>query len=369
MSSKIRKGVILYDFLQVPGGAELVFEELAHLFPEASSCVGFCTSQFDDQKLIAEGLRVLGQPITSRPLQYLVNIHRFKKQKKFIADSDWAIYSGSTAVCAVHNQSMGARIHYCHTPPRFVYDLKKFWEARVKYWQRPFFNALVWYVKREYELAISEMDLLIANSENVRQRIQNNLGRDSIVIYPPCKTNCFHWHGQKDYYLSLSRLEPYKRVDLVIEAFKQMPEKKLIITSGGSDEDWLRDLAGNSSNITFTGWVSKQQMIELVGDALATIYIPVDEDFGMSPVESMAAGKPVIGVDEGGVRETVEHLKTGVLVPRDPTISDLQQAVNILDKENALSMREACEKKSEEFSVDVFREKMRIVIDTQFRKN
>jgi len=167
---------------------------------------------------------------------------------------------------------------------------------------RPALQAFINYLQPRYENAITQMDTLIANSENVRRRIQYYLNQEAIVIYPPCDTARFIWRGQDNYYLSMGRLDPLKRVDLIIQAFLKMPDKRLIITSGGSELQQLKKLAKNAPHIQFTGWLDDAQLADLVGHAIATVYLAKNEDFGMSPLESMAAGKPVIGVAEGGVR-------------------------------------------------------------------
>ncbi len=150
------------------------------------------------------------------------------------------------------------------------------------------------------------MHVIVANSENVQRRIKRYLGHDSIVVYPPIDTESFVWGEPQGYYLSTARLTPLKRVATIVEAFVRMPDRQLVVASGGEDEAALRRVAPRGhSNIRFTGWTDEAQLRSLISGAIATIYIPVDEDFGMSPVESMAAGKPVIGVAEGGLLETI----------------------------------------------------------------
>ena len=137
--------------------------------------------------------------------------------------------------------------------------------------------------------------------------------------------------GEGDYFLSTARLEPLKRVDLIVNAFKNMPDKKLFVTSGGSQLKSLQELADGAKNITFTGWASDAELRRLVGNCIATIYIPKDEDFGISPVQSLAAGKPVIGVNEGGVAETVREPADGVLISTPPSPEKVLKAVSAIE--------------------------------------
>jgi len=141
-----------------------------------------------------------------------------------------------------------------------------------------------------------------------------------------------------------------------------MPEKKLVVASGGSDLENLKNLAKDYHNIKFTGWCDNQQLQELIGRCIATIYIPPDEDFGMSPLESMAAGKPVIGVAEGGLLETIVHQETGLLISADLNKKTLIDAVNEISRDKALSMRNACEARAQLFRTEVFIEKMKAIL-------
>ena len=155
------------------------------------------------------------------------------------------------------------------------------------------------------------MDIIVTISETVRKRFKRFLGYDSVVIYPPCETERFQWIEEGNFYLSTARLDPMKRVDLIVKAFKKMPDKRLVVVSGGADMPRIKQIAEESPNIEVLGWISEAQLCDLMGRCIATIYIPRDEDFGISPVESMAAGKPVIGVQEGGLLETVGGGRAG----------------------------------------------------------
>jgi glycosyltransferase involved in cell wall biosynthesis len=148
----------------------------------------------------------------------------------------------------------------------------------------------------------------------------------------------------------------------VVEAFQRLPEKRLIVTSGGPNEPRIRRLATEYDNIEVTGPVSETRLNRLMGTCIATVYIPRDEDFGMAPLESMAAGKPVIGVAEGGLLETVADGATGILIKPNPTTEDLMDAVLKMTPERALGMREACEERARLFRTEVFVEKMKEIV-------
>ena len=141
-----------------------------------------------------------------------------------------------------------------------------------------------------------------------------------------------------------------------------MPDKRLVVTSGGPELARLRSLASCCPNITFTDWLDEAKLTDLVGNAIAIIYVPHDEDFGMSPVEAMAAGKPVIGVAEGGLCETVVPEETGMLISPPPTEETIVAAVHSLTPTKALKMRRDCEARAGRFSTDLFLQNMENVL-------
>lgn len=357
---------LLYDFLQVAGGAERLMLELAHGLPGHRLVVSrvFREARALDA-LHGTEVRTLCTPLT-RPLgPVLEAIHAFRHRTTFLADAESVVYSGFYAPFAVHHQRGGRRIYYCHTPPRFAYDLREFFLARYPAPLRPLATAFFDHVKRHYEEALARMDTVVANSQNVRGRLARFCGVEAQVVHPPIDTARFRWIEAGDYYLSLARLAPYKRVDLVVRAFLGMPDRKLVVASGGPEEGRLRALAAGAANIAFTGWTGDGPLRDLVGRARAAIYLPEDEDFGMSPVEAMAAGKPVIGVAEGGLLETVVEGETGTLLPAPPTVDAIADAVNRLDARRAAAMRLACEARAAAFAAPVFLERMKAILAAQ----
>jgi glycosyltransferase involved in cell wall biosynthesis len=276
-----------------------------------------------------------------------------------------------------------------------------------------------------YERAVRGMDTLVTISETVRKRFRKHLGHDSLVVYPPCETDRFQWMEEGDFYLSTARVDPLKRVGLIVKAFKEMPDKRLVVVSGGADLPGIRRIAEGSLNIEILGWVDETTLTELMGRCIATIYIPRDEDFGISPVESMAAGKPVIGVQEGALLETIGGgiiqrtedrrqraevgggvaergwkdgwrngwmdggmdgwregdggqggrragagkglliTECGVLATRDPGTADVMEAVRWMTPARAIGMRRACEARAKCFDTGVFLQKMRGLIEEE----
>ncbi len=362
----------LYDFLQVPGGAEQMALHVHRKFDEIDFTFGFIDHcSFPEESFTGSRIQALTSASKIPGWQGIKTMSAFERKSAFLQNYQTVIYSGVYAPVAIKHHSKGRNIYYCHTPPRFVYDLRGYYAEQASIWQKPLLNFLIRYVRPRYEKALRQMDVIVANSSNVQARLQKYLGiSNATVIYPPVDTDKFSCLGQGDYYLSTARLEPYKRVEFVIRAFMQMPEKKLVVASGGSDMLRLKKLSTGHKNITFIGWCNLSELQQQIGNCIATIYMPHDEDFGMSPVESMAAGKPVIGVAEGGLLESVVHNETGLLVDpvelgHDSSVASYEgikaiiKAIYKMDPATALGMRSACEKRATLFSSMVFDKKFK----------
>ncbi len=205
------------------------------------------------------------------------------------------------------------------------------------------------------------MDIILTNSQNTKNRIQKYLGYDAEILYPPVDTKRFIATWNKGYFLSFARLADAKRVDRIIQAFQELPEEKLVIIYGKNDpqKQKIFELAKGYSNITLLTLEDNNMLFDYVGSARATIYIPIDEDFGMIPIESMSAGKPVLWVDDGGLKETILHEKTWYLIGEQANIEDIRNAVKYLSQEKCESMKQDCENRAKEFWLDSFEAKLK----------
>lgn len=345
---------ILHDYLQVNGGAERVAITLARELPDFELGVSGVYKDFKGTGDLT-GVKPL---MVGRLTGWLPRIPRalfaFMQDHAFLHTAECVIYSGVYAPLAVASQAIGRKIYYCHTPPRFAFDREDLTVCRFHGLLKPALEKAISMYRSSYLSAVRSMDIVITNSYHVRERLQNQTGVDSKVIYPPIDTRGFRFLGQHDYYLSVGRLEPNKRVDRIVHAFLSMPDKKLVVASGGSALNALKALANGARNIHFTGWLDHQGLAQMVGNAIAIVYVPWDEDFGMSAVEAMAAGKPVIGVDEGGLRESVIDGNTGILLTSDPEPDAIVHAVMRLPANVAAEMRSACEIRAQDFSESRF---------------
>lgn len=354
---------VLYDCLQVAGGAERVAIDLAHSLPDTSLVVSRvyeeALSLNPFLKLDKGRIKCIGKISSSPKLRLLDSVSSFIFRTQFLENAEAVIYSGAYAPFSVINQKRGRRSYYCHTPPRYMYDWRAHYLEQTPLFFRPALSRIIELLRVRYESSIMEMDIVISNSENIKKRLKKYLGIDSEVIYPPVDIDRFRWVEQGNYFISLARLEPHKGVDRIIAAFKKSPKLNLVVASGGSDQMRLMALAGNSSNIKFVGWQTDEQLSRLIGCARAVIYLSNDEDFGMSPVEAMSAGKPVIGLRNGGLIETVVEGETGVLLSPNASTEMLVDAILTMTPEYALRMRYSCELRANKFAKDIFLQKMR----------
>lgn len=283
---------------------------------------------------------------------------------KFIKQYDTVIFSWD-CISAVRNcRKDTKKIYYCHTPPRYIYDLHDLYLKKVPVYLRPFFKVACKIFRYLYERDLSKMDLVLTNSENTRIRIKRFTWRESQVLYPPVDTKRFTSFWQKWYFLSFARLADAKRVDMIVAAFRMLPKERLIVIYGKNDpqKQKIFELAQWYENIELITLEDNDLLYSYIGNARATIYIPIDEDFGMSPIESMSAWKPVLWVNDGWLKETVIHEETWYLCKKEISIENIIEWVSYLTPEKCRSMKESCKKRAGEFWLENFEEKLKSFI-------
>jgi glycosyltransferase involved in cell wall biosynthesis len=250
---------------------------------------------------------------------------------------------------------------YIHTPPRAFADQFEDKLKKIPHLLHPVVKIFKALVNRQLRKALQSIDIVICNSKNIKNRVKEFIKFDADgVIFPSVETTKFQYLGQGDFYHSHARLEPLKRIPLILEAFAKMPDKKLIITSSGPLKNWIETQIQerNLSNITYEGRVSDERRNWLMGNCIAGVFLPVQEDAGITQCEYMAAGKPIIGVNEGGLIETIVNEETGFLLPSNPTLDDVINGVNRMTPQLALSMKEKCLKQAKLFDSSIFYQKL-----------
>ncbi|MFC2167277.1 glycosyltransferase [Acidobacteriota bacterium] len=360
------KVAIVHDYFNKKGGGERLALNLAEAF-DADIFTGFVDSE-KTYDITNYRVHELSKPIRN-PVFKIITLHnKFKKLR--LKGYDAVILIGTTSLAAAeHNHP---NIWYCNTPVRHLYSQRDWFIKQISPLQRIVLRIFHYWLKPTDQRNVRQVDKIVCNSENIKDRIKRFYGetfyKNASVIYPPVMTNPFKAKSQKDFYLSFGRLDKLKRIPLIVDAFKDMPNKKLVVVSGGPELESIKRMSNGYKNIDIKGYVSHEELEELIGSCIATIYIPIDEDFGMSPLEGMAAGKPCIGVDEGGLKETIIHKKTGYLCDRDIKKEDLIQAVKWMNEAQAKKMRPVCIREAQRFHQEGFREKMQKEIQILIKK-
>jgi glycosyltransferase involved in cell wall biosynthesis len=274
---------------------------------------------------------------------------------------DLVVSSESGPAKGVQVRSTARHICYCHTPMRYIWELYPEYmrEWTVPSWKRAIIAPVAHYLRIWDYAAAARVDQFVANSENVRRRIRRCYRREAIVIYPPVEVGSFYWKPAEDYYLIVAELVAYKRIDLAIKAFRRSG-RKLRIVGTGPDFDRLRRLSG--PGITFCGRVSAAELRELYARCRALL-VPGEEDFGMTAVEALASGKPVIALARGGALEAAPAgtLNAGFWF-QDPDEGQLLKAVESYEMSAEAINPSGLQLSVAHFSEDNFCSRMRQVL-------
>lgn len=322
------KVAIVHDFLVKIGGAEKVTQALSEMFPDAPIYTLIYDSKVDSlfpQKKIIVSYLQRWYRTWHIPTKLLLPFMANAIESFDFAGYDLVISSNNSFAGGIITPSDVPHISYCHSPTRYLWDAchtyiaeQKLPDLLQKILQYFLSNLRIW-----DKLSSGRVTIYVANSNYVKNRIRKYYKRESTVIYPPVDVEKIQPQPtHADYFLVVSRLTAYKRVDLAIRACNDL-RLPLVIVGEGEDRQRLQKLAGFS--IEFLGWQNEANKIEYLRNARALIF-PGEEDFGIVPVEAMAAGKPVIAYRKGGARETIIDGKTGIFFDQ-PTVPALIDAI------------------------------------------
>jgi len=234
---------------------------------------------------------------------------------------------------------------------------KNFTYSKLNFWQKPIFQIWRTLYKSFDQNWTKNFDKILANSKFTAEEINKIYEREVKVVNHPIETNRFHCKSYENFYLVVSRLVKFKRIDLIIEAFKEMPDKTLIVVGDGPEKEALKNLVKTCKNIKLLGSISNDNLIDLYSRCAATLSMGFNEPFGLIPIESMSSGKPCIASNEGGYLDTILHGRTGFLIK--PTKEEIKKYVKNLTPDLAKTMKKDCIKRAKEFDVKVFIKRVR----------
>ena len=383
------KVAIVADWLTVFGGAEQVIERFTKIFPDAP----IFTTVF-----VPENMGVLKNHKNVHT-SFLQHFPRFLREKHpfllpllpksieslDVSEFDIVLSSSSFVGKGVITHPHQLHICYCHSPARYFWGtwkeyIRDFPLPRwIKYFFPRFFTAY-----RQWDFfAAKRPDIMIANSHFIQESIAKYYKRSSVVIPPPVDVNRFR-EGRRekkgDFYLYFGRLVPQKKVDLLIAAFRNMPEKKLIIAGTGRDMEKLKTIAKGAKNILFSGFVEDGDVPALLGSARALLF-PQLEDAGITALEALAAGTPVIAYGKGGVLTTMtsknndisHHIENDNILPtgvffREQTPESVRWAIQMFEKHEKIFNRKKLQEHARTFDISIFDERIHTFVAEEWEK-
>lgn len=361
------KVAIVHDWLTIMGGSEKIIILLHELFPEAPIYTSFYDADNMPEIFRKMDIRTTYlQKIPFAKKKYTAFLPFMPRAFEQLDLSEYDIVISSSTSCSkgVITKADTLHICYCNTPMRYAWDF--FHEyLRGK-------NPIVkWLISMQMHkiriwdrLAADRVDYFVANSNNVRKRILKSYRREAEVIYPPANTDYYNpVDMDEDYYLVVSRLVSYKRVDLAIEAFNELG-LPLVVIGGGKDFDKYKSIA--KSNVKLLGRLADEEMREYYRRCKAFIF-PGEEDFGITPVEAQACGRPVIAFAKGGVLETVKQDITGLFF-KEQTIEALKSAVLEFEKCKDKFDKDVIREHAVNFSEQVFKRNIKQFIDAKYNE-
>ncbi len=363
---------IVHDYINEFGGAERVLLALSEIWPDAPIYTAFyrdgsqAYERFKGKKIVTSWVHKI--PFFSKylhsPLRFLApliwNSFDFTKFDVIIGSSGWYITKGFK-----NKGKETIEICYCHTPPRWLYGYRTSIEFQ-KYWAVRVYAKVVGYFMRIYDYnAAQRVNYFIANSKNIAGRIKKFYKRDSTVIYPPVEIPSIDRVQKEDYFLILSRIVGGKGIDLAIKTAVKLELKlKIAGSPAGYYMEYKKLQRLSGSNVEFVGQVDDKEMTRLYTGAKAFLALSEDEDFGITPVESMLSGTPVIAFRGGGYIESVVDGKTGVFF-EEPTIESLSGAIKKFEKMKFKS--EDCIAQAKKFSKERFKKEMLQFVNSHAR--
>lgn len=370
------KTAIVCDWLTSFAGSEKVLGEMIRVFPDADV---FAVVDFlpDDARDFLRGKEVRttfiqGLPFARKRFRSYLPLMPLAVEQIDLSGYDLVLSSSHAVAKGVLTGPEQLHISYVHTPMRYAWDMQAAYlaESGFSSVKKMLARGILHYLRIWDARTAAGVDRFITNSQYIARRIMKCYRREAKVIYPPVDVDVFTPSGEKgDYYLTASRLVSYKKVRLIAEAFRGMPDKKLVIIGDGPEGEAVRRLSGG--NIEFLGYQPFEVLRDKLRHARAFVFA-AEEDFGIAPVEAMACGTPVIAYGHGGALETVRDIGefradgTGIFFEQQ-TAESIKEAVARFEETEASITPEACRRNAERFSRERFREELRTYIEECIR--
>lgn len=362
------KTALVHEWLVFYAGGERVFESFTNIWKDADvyALVDFLNDE--QRRIILKGKHarttfIQKLPFAEKKFRSYLPLFPLAIESLNFSKYDVIISSSHAVTKGVRKKPNQLHISYCHSPMRYIWDEAEtyFEAAKLNSGIKKVIATAILNYLRKWDLKTAQRpDFLIANSKYIAEKLKRIYNRESTVIYPPVDVDKFECVENKDdYYFVASRLVPYKRIDLIVEAFAQMPDKRLVIAGTGPE---LNKLKSNFLvNVEFIGYQDENSLKELMQKAKAFVFT-AEEDFGIVVVEAMACGTPVIALNKGGTAETVIDGKTGILFDNQ-TVEDIKNAVRKFESIQETFNHKEISEYTKKFSRKIFEEKLKQYVD------
>jgi glycosyltransferase involved in cell wall biosynthesis len=371
------KIAIIHDWLVTYAGAEKVLEQLLKVYPDAElfSLVDFIDEdqrEFILNKQVTTSL-IQKLPFAKKKYRSYLPFMPLAIEQLDVSNYDIVISSSHAVAKGVITGPDQLHISYVHSPIRYAWDLQHQYlkEAGLGRGMKGWIaKAILHYIRNWDYRTANGVDYFVANSKFIARRIWKVYRREADVIYPPVDVSAFSFHDQKeDFYLTASRMVPYKKIDLIVEAFSQMPDKKLVVIGDGPDFHKIK--AKSASNVELLGYQTFEVLRDYMQRAKAFVFA-AEEDFGITPVEAQACGTPVIAFGKGGALETVRGYgemdrPTGLFF-KEQTVSSLVQSIKLFENITGNIQYQDCRENALLFSPERFRKEFEDYVNKKFKE-
>jgi len=366
----------VHDWLTVYAGAERVLEQMFQVFPDAGifSLIDFVP---EGQRDFLGGRQVhtsflQKMPFVKSKYRHFLPLMPLAIEQLDLSDYDLVISSSHAVAKGVLTGPDQMHICMCYSPVRYAWDLQHQYlkESKLDKGLKGILARFILHKLRIWDYRTAHgVDYFIAISDFIARRIKKVYGRDSTVIYPPVDITTFELREEKeDFYFTSSRMVPYKRIDLIVEAFSRMPDRRLVVIGDGPDFRKIMREAG--PNVTLLGYQSTEVLRDHLQRARAFVFA-AEEDFGIAPLEAQACGTPVIAYGKGGALETIQGAsddkRTGVFFD-EQTVESLQSAVKRFEQLDKRISPQDCRANAQRFSPERFRDELRTFVESVLRE-
>ncbi len=369
------KVAIVSDWLETYSGAERVLEQLIQCWPEAD-IYALCDFLPESERHFLGGRKVTTTFIQRLPgarkrFRWYLGLMPLAIEQLDLGGYDLVLSSSHAIAKGVLTGPAQLHVSYVHSPMRYAWDLQTQYleQAGLTRGIKSWITRWLLHKMRLWDRSSAAgVDVIVANSGYIAQRIRKVWRRDAAVIHPPVDITRFAMRAEKEeFYITASRMVPYKRMELITGAFRRMPDRKLVVLGDGPNRAQVEAAAGGAPNIEIRGRVDTAELVRLTQAARAAIFA-AEEDFGIATVEAQACGTPVIAFGRGGVRDIVvpapAHNATGLFFAEQSTEA-IAEAVDRFESLAGSITPQACRANAMRFSREEFRRRMRALVDEE----